>query len=106
MMVLHRRSPLGPDVVSPDLDAVWAERLGAETERYERVERRSGWRRAGACLLAAAAVVVLGLVGFRYETDTRVAPVRDVPSPGWVTVTLSHRPIPPSASAATGNGAR
>ena len=73
-----------------NLDRGWAERLGEEAERYERVARVSGLRRAGICLLAAACVVVLGLAGFRYETDTRNAPVRDVKSPGWVTVTLAH----------------
>ncbi len=89
-MVLPTRTPPDPAELVRDLDRGWAERLGEEAERYARRERFSALRRAGLCLLAAAAVVGLGLAGFRYETDTRNAPVRHVPSPGWVTVTLGR----------------
>ncbi len=89
-MVLPSRTPPEPAEIVRSLDPDWAERLGAEAARYERLERRSGLRRAGACLLAAIAVVGLGLLGFREETDTRLAPVKDVRGPGWVTVTLSR----------------
>ena len=88
VMVLPTRTPPDPAVLVRDIDPAWAERLGAEAARYERIERHALWRRAGACLLTAAAVVVLGLAGFSYETDTRIAPVYNVKSPGWVTVTL------------------
>ena len=87
-MVSPKRTPADPATVLRGLDRAWAERLEAEAARYERLERRSRRRRAGVCLLAAAAVVVLGLVGLGLETDTRLARVYDIKSPGWVTVTL------------------
>ena len=93
-MVLPTRTP--PETANPvrALDRAWAERLGAEAERYERVERSSGLRRAGVCLLAAAAVVMLGVAGFRFETDTRHGPVIAAGSPAEVVVTLARRPAP------------
>ncbi len=89
VMVLPTRTPPDPAVLVRNIDPGWAERLESEAARYERIERGSGWRRAGACLLAAAAVVVLGLAGFRYETDTRLGPAHPR-TPGWVTVTLDR----------------
>lgn len=80
-MVLPTRTPPDPALVMREIDPGWAERLQEEAARYERVERRAGWRRAGVCLVAAAVVVVLGLAGFHYETDWRRAP-------GWVTVSI------------------
>ncbi len=86
-MVLPARTPPDPAQLVREIDRSWAERLEAEAARYAQLDRHSGWRRAGACLLIALAVVVLGVSGLRYETDTRYAPVRNVKSPGWVTVT-------------------
>ena len=86
-MVLPTRTPPDPALLVREIDRSWADRLEAEAARFAALDRHSGWRRAGVCLLIAVAVVVLGVTGFRYETDTRWAPVRNVPSPGWVSVT-------------------
>jgi hypothetical protein len=87
-MVLPTRTPADPALLVRKIDRDWDERLGAEAERYERMERRSALRRAGVCLVIAAAVVVLGLVGFGYETDTRMGWVYNIKSPGWVTTRI------------------
>ncbi len=86
-MVLPARTPPDPAPLVREIDRSWAERLEAEAARYEQLDRHSAWRRVGACLLIALIVVVLGVTGFRYETDTRYAPVQNVKSPGWVAVT-------------------
>ena len=86
-MVLPTRTPPDPAMLVREIDRSYAERLEAEAARYAQLDRHSGWRRAGVCLLIAVAVVVLGVTGFRYETDTRWAPRRNVTSPGWVSVT-------------------
>lgn len=86
-MVLPTRTPPDPALLVREIDRSYAERLEAEAARYAALDRHSVWRRAAACLLIALAVVVGGVVGFRYETDTRWAPVRNVASPGWVSVT-------------------
>ncbi len=85
-MVLPRRTPLSPAEIVRGVDSAWAERQARDAERYERRERAATWRRAGLCLVLAVLVVAGGIAGFRYETDTRMAPVQDVKSPGYVTV--------------------
>lgn len=86
-MVLPTRTPPDPALLVREIDRSYAERLEAEAARFAALDRTGGWRRAGVCLLIAVTVVALGVTGFRYETDTRWAPVRNVKSPGWVTVT-------------------
>lgn len=86
-MVLPTRTPPDPAVLVREIDRSYAERLEAEAARYAALDRSWSWRRAWVCLLIAVAVVVGGMAGFRYETDTRWAPVKNVASPGWVRVT-------------------
>jgi hypothetical protein len=86
-MVLPTRTPPDPALLVHEIDPSYAERLEADAERYAQLDQHSGWRRAGICLLIAAAVVAIGVAGFRYETDTRWAPMRNVKAPVWVTVT-------------------
>jgi hypothetical protein len=87
-MALPRKGTPGPDEVVRGVDAAWAERLAREAERFEHRERVAGWRRAVWGVVLALGVVAGGIAGFRYETDTRWAPVRHVPSPGWVGVRI------------------
>ena len=67
-MVLPTRTPPDPALLVREIDRSYAERLEAEAARYAALDRHSVWRRAAACLLIALAVVVGGVVGFRYET--------------------------------------
>lgn len=72
------------------LDPAFADRLGAEAERYERMQRRARLRLAALCIALAAAVVVGGLAGFGVETDTRLGPAWNIRSNGIVPVTIER----------------
>jgi hypothetical protein len=89
-MALPRKGVPSLDERVRGVDREWAERLASDAERFERRERVAALRRAGVCLVLAGLVVWGGVEGFRYETDTRWAPVRHVVSPGWVRVTIGR----------------